>query len=95
MARKMSLPTGRGDQRVRSWGRAKKREGAGRLCGKQGDHEDIASPIGVLLSLHSTGCSKMRMNGREHKTEGKTCQSNILWRQREQKIDIYTPIEIS
>jgi hypothetical protein len=44
------------------------------------------SIIGVLLSKHSMRCSHMRVNGRKHRVEEKTCQSNILWGQREQKI---------
>jgi hypothetical protein len=74
----MSSPTGRGDQRVRSWGRARKREEAGRLLGKRGSGGKVVSIIGVLLSKDSTGCGNMMVNGRKHKVVEKTCQYNSL-----------------
>jgi hypothetical protein len=45
----------------------------------QGDGGEAASSISVLLSKDSIECGHMMVNGREHKTKGKTCQSNILW----------------
>ena len=57
---------------MRSCGRAKKRDGA--------------SMIGVLLSKDYTGCGHVMVNGREHRTEEKVCQSSILGRKRERKI---------
>jgi hypothetical protein len=61
----------------------------------RGGDGDAASIIDVLLSKHSTGCSHMRVNGREHRVWEKACQSNILWGQHEQKIGSYALIELS
>jgi hypothetical protein len=44
----------------------------------RGGDGDAASIIDMLLSKHSTGYSHMRVNGREHKTEGNPCQSKIF-----------------
>jgi hypothetical protein len=60
----------------------------------RGGNGDAASIIDVLLSKHSTGYSHMRVNGREHRAEEKTCQSNILCGICEQKIGSYAPIEM-
>jgi hypothetical protein len=78
MVRGMSLPTGRGDQQVRSCGRARKWEGAGRPLGMRGGG-DVASIIGALLSEDSTGCSGMMAYGREYKVEKSARQDSILW----------------
>jgi hypothetical protein len=56
----------------------RKRVAAGRLCGRQGDYEDIASTIGALLSNDSTECGNTIMNGRKHRAEEKICQYNSL-----------------
>jgi hypothetical protein len=66
----MSLPAGRGTQRVRSCGRARKRDETGRPVGKHGGG-NTASGIGALLSKDSIECSRMRVNRREHRAEGK------------------------
>jgi hypothetical protein len=70
---------GRGNQRVRSCGWAKKWESAEQPFGMRGGNGDAASTIGVLLSKHSTGYSHMRVNGRKHRAREKVCQSNNLW----------------
>jgi hypothetical protein len=75
---KMSLPTGRGDQRVRSCGRVSKLDDAGKLLGMQRSGRDIVSTIGVLLREARTGCSGGRGHGCECRAEEKVCQDNIL-----------------
>ena len=74
----MALPTGRGDQRMSSCGRAKKWDETGKLLVMRGDDGDAASVIGVLLSKHSTGCGGVIVNGREHRAGEKACQSKSL-----------------
>jgi hypothetical protein len=74
----MSLPTGRGDQWVRSWGLVRKRDDTGRLCGRYGGGGNAASFIGALLSKHSVRCSNMKVNRRKYRAEEKTCQYNSL-----------------
>jgi hypothetical protein len=75
----MSLPTGRGAERVKSCGRARKQESLGKPLGTCGDRGEAASSISVLLSKDSTECGNMSVNGREHRTKEKTCQYNSLY----------------
>jgi hypothetical protein len=77
---------GRGAQRVKSCGRARKREGTGKPLGTCEGGGEAASSIGVLLSKDSTEYGSVRVNGREHRAEEKVCQSSILGRKHEQKI---------
>jgi hypothetical protein len=61
----------------------------------RGGGGDVPSIISVLLSKDSTECGNVRVNGRKHRVEEKTCQCNILWIKREQKISSYAPVEMS
>lgn len=54
MVRGMSLPTGRGSQRMRRGGRAQKWDSLGGLLGKHGGGRHVASLIRVLLSEENT-----------------------------------------
>jgi hypothetical protein len=93
--RGMSLPRGRRDARVRSCGRARKRDDARRPLGKRGGSEDVASIISGLLSQDRTEGSGVMVNGRKHRLEEKACQSNTLGCQLKERIGSFTPIEIS
>jgi hypothetical protein len=59
-----------------------------------GGKEDTASSIDVLPSKDSTECAHVRVNGRKHRVEEKVCQSGILGRKCEQKINSYASMEI-
>jgi|SRR5882724_1176118 len=63
---------------MRSWGRARKWEGAERSRKKLGDDGDITSLIGILLSKDSTRCSGVIVRSRDRRTEEKACQDNSL-----------------
>jgi hypothetical protein len=43
----------------------------------EGASGEVLRIIGMLLSTDSTGCSKMMVNGRQHRAMEKTCQYNI------------------
>ena len=66
--RGMSLPVGRGAERVRSCGRARKRESIGEPLGTCGGGREAASSISVVLSKDSIGCSNVLVNGRKHRS---------------------------
>jgi hypothetical protein len=70
---------------VRSWGRVRKRHGAGRPLGGRAGDGNGASNIRVLLSKDNTGYSGVSMNKRKHRAEEKACQYNILGAAREEK----------
>jgi hypothetical protein len=74
----MSLPTGRGDQRVRSCGRAKKRDDAGRPRTMGRGRGKVADLIKVPLSKDGTGCDSVMVNGREHSAAEQACQGKIV-----------------
>jgi hypothetical protein len=42
------------------------------------DREVISTVTGALLGKDNRGGNGIMTSGREHKTEGKACQSNIL-----------------
>ena len=86
----MALPTGRGAQRMSSCGRAQKWDETGKLRVRRGSDGDAASVIGVLLSKPSTGCGGVIVNGREHRTGEKACQSKSFEGTRENKRQRFT-----
>ena len=61
MVRGMSLPTGRGTQRMRNWGRAQKWDSLGGLLRRRGGGRNVASLISVLLSEENTGYDAVMM----------------------------------
>jgi hypothetical protein len=91
----MSLPTGRGAQRVRSCGRARKRDGSGGQLRRGGSSRNIASIIGVLLRENDTRCGGVMVTWRECRAEEKVCQYNSLGGKREKKRGANSLIEIS
>jgi hypothetical protein len=82
---------GRGDQRVRSWGRARKREVVERRLGMRGGSGDVVSPIRVLLNKDRPGGGGVMVNGREYKVEEKACQSKRLGSQPRDEERVYLP----
>jgi hypothetical protein len=89
----MSLPTGRGEKRVGSWGRARKRNDAGKQLGMRKGGGNVARTISVLLSKNNAGYSSALVNRREHRVEKKACQYNILRLNGEMKRSRYSPME--
>jgi hypothetical protein len=63
---------------MRSCGRTKKRDGAGRPLGIRAGAGGVASIIDVLLSKNRTGGAGVMVNGHERSMEEKTCQYNIF-----------------
>jgi hypothetical protein len=71
MACGMSLPTRRGDQRVKSWGRARKWNDTGRPPGRRGGTGNAESIIRVLLGNNSRGYIDVIVNGERIYSGGK------------------------
>jgi hypothetical protein len=82
-------------RRVRSGGRAGKRENAARPLGVRGDGGNVASISGVLLSKDSTACGGGMVIRRECRAREKTCQDNSLWVDRGKKRGRYSLMELS
>ena len=83
MDRGMSLPTGRGGQRVRSWGRTRKRDEAGRP--RRRGERDVKSISRMLLSKDSTNGSGIMVNGGKYMANGISLSIQYFLRPNERR----------